>query len=30
MEKSNYDIVIVGGGHAGAEAAWIASDFNLS
>ncbi len=26
---NNFDIIIVGGGHAGLEAAWIASQFNL-
>ncbi len=29
MKNKEFDIVIVGGGHAGAEAAWIASDFGL-
>lgn len=28
MNKKSYDIVIVGGGHAGCEAAWIASQFS--
>ena len=27
--KNNFDILIIGGGHAGSEAAWIASQFNL-
>lgn len=27
--KNNFDIVIIGGGHAGSEAAWISSQFNL-
>lgn len=26
---NNFDILIIGGGHAGSEAAWIASQFNL-
>lgn len=30
MEKYNFDIIIVGGGHAGAEAAWAASEFDLN
>ncbi len=29
MSKTIYDICVLGGGHAGAEAAWIASEFNL-
>lgn len=30
LEKNmNFDVVIIGGGHAGCEAAWIASEFNL-
>lgn len=29
MEKNLFDIIIIGGGHAGAEAAWAASEFNL-
>ncbi len=29
MNKNFYDILIIGGGHAGAEAAWAASEFNL-
>ncbi|MDO9181339.1 MAG: tRNA uridine-5-carboxymethylaminomethyl(34) synthesis enzyme MnmG [Bacteriovorax sp.] len=28
--KNNFDILIIGGGHAGSEAAWIASQFGLS
>ncbi len=28
--KSNFDLIIVGGGHAGCEAAWIASQFSLN
>lgn len=28
--KNNFDILIIGGGHAGSEAAWISSQFNLS
>lgn len=28
-EELDFDIVVLGGGHAGVEAAWIASDFNL-
>ncbi|MGZ3808534.1 MAG: FAD-dependent oxidoreductase, partial [Bacteriovorax sp.] len=27
--KNNFDILIIGGGHAGSEAAWIASQFDL-
>lgn len=27
--KNEFDIIIVGGGHAGSEAAWISSQFNL-
>lgn len=27
--ENNFDIVIIGGGHAGSEAAWISSQFNL-
>ncbi len=27
--KNSFDILIIGGGHAGSEAAWIASQFNL-
>ncbi|MBP9680050.1 MAG: tRNA uridine-5-carboxymethylaminomethyl(34) synthesis enzyme MnmG [Bacteriovorax sp.] len=27
--KNTFDVVIIGGGHAGAEAAWISSQFNL-
>lgn len=27
--KENFDILIIGGGHAGTEAAWISSQFNL-
>lgn len=29
MNKNFYDIIIIGGGHAGAEAAWAASEFDL-
>ena len=28
--KNNFDILIIGGGHAGSEAAWISSQFGLS
>jgi tRNA uridine 5-carboxymethylaminomethyl modification enzyme len=28
--KNNFDILIIGGGHAGSEAAWISSQFDLS
>lgn len=28
--KNNFDILIIGGGHAGTEAAWIAIQFNLN
>lgn len=29
MEKSTFDIVVIGGGHAGVEASWISSQFGL-
>lgn len=29
-KMKNFDVIVVGGGHAGLEAAWIASQFNLS
>lgn len=28
--KNNFDVLIIGGGHAGSEAAWISSQFDLS
>jgi len=29
LARKDYDVIIIGGGHAGTESAWIASQFNL-